>query len=1756
MTKIEERLKADGLSIKKVKKQSEALCKIACAQNGLALEFCQYKTEEICLIAVTNDAWALPFVETQTEKIAIAAAKQNSWVMSFIEPQFMEAVQKAIYAQDSEAAVNPVAETIQETAATDKSTTDDIIKVDSMVEDQQMIFDFSDLQDVKVEETEKPDFETTHLEIEKSVEITKKSELSGKKVNFSITNESLGIGTAKEKFQKNISAIKTLFKLEEEKRYATPEEQTILSEYVGWGGLADAFDSKNEKWKAEYEELKNLLPEAEYNSARSSVLNAHYTSPAIIRAMYRVLENMGFKKGNVLEPAMGIGNFFGMMPNSMNESNLYGVELDSLTGRIAKMLYPNAKVAVKGFEKTTFSNNFFDVAIGNVPFGDYGVNDKIYDKYHFMIHDYFFAKAIDKVRPGGVIAFVTSKGTMDKKTEDVRKYISQRCELLGALRLPNTAFKANAGTEVTSDILFLQKRDRIVDCTEDWVSVEEVGTEGMIMNKYFIDHPEMILGQMEMVSGPYGMVSTCKPLGDFTSLLNSAINFIHATYAEVELEENESREDTIPADENVTNFSYTMVEGVPYYRENSVMKRVNANGTALDRIRGMISIRDLTRKIIDLQMDPRTSDSELSGMQMRLNTKYDAFFKKYGMINGKMNKRCFNQDSSYCLICSLEKLDEEGNFAGKADLFNKRTISVAQPVTSCDTASEALAVSLSEKATVDLAYMARLTKKTKEQVIKELAGVIFKNPETLNYETSDSYLSGNVRKKLEIAKEAAAKDKAYAVNVAVLEHVQPTPLEASDIDVRLGATWVDVKYYNDFMYELLQTAPLYREREIIKISYSKQTGTWNISGKTADFNNALNNATYGTKRRTAYQIIEDSLNLKDSRVYDLVEEDGKEKRVLNKQETMLASQKQDAIKDAFKTWIFRDMERRECLVTKYNEIFNSNRTREYDGSHLKFPGMTPDITLREHQKNAIAHILYGGNTLLAHCVGAGKTFEMTAAAMESIRLGLATKCMFVVPNHLIEQWSSEVLRLYPGAKVLAATKKDFEPARRKKFCSRIATGNFDIIIIGHSQFEKIPLSFERQERMIEEQITDIEIAIDQAKAENGERFTIKQMERTRKSLEKKLEKLSAREKKDSVVTFEQLGVDRLYVDESHNYKNLFLYTKMRNVAGIAQTEAQKSSDMFMKCRYMDELTGGKGIVFATGTPISNSMTELYTNMRYLQYNRLFELGLDQFDSWAATFGETQTVIELAPEGTGYRAKTRFAKFYNLPELMSIFKEVADIKTADTLDLDVPEAEYENITMEPSEIQKNMVKNLAERAEKVRSGGVDSSIDNMLKITNDGRKLALDQRLMNENLPDNENSKVNACVEKAYELWEKTADQKSAQLIFCDLSTPKGDGSFNVYDDIKTKLIMKGVPEKEIAFIHEANTDLRKAEMFAKVRSGQIRFLLGSTTKMGAGTNVQNRLIGLHHIDVPWRPSDIEQQEGRILRQGNSNKKVYIFRYVTKGTFDAYSWQLIENKQKFIGQIMTSKSPVRSCDDIDEASLNYAEVKALASGNPYIKEKMDLDIQVAKLKLLKSNHLANKYRMENDIAKFLPEEITNLKEKIGYLEKDIAMYKENKKNLFSMKIGKSTYNEMAAAGEAIIYLCTKNGADYVTPEEVGEYLGFKLIISFNSFAGQFTCNVKGNLSHYSEITSSPSGTIIRIQNLLEKMPEYLDKTKAKLESAEHRLEIEKGEVNKPFEKEDELNTKLERLAALNALLNMDEKTNDIIDADEADTDVAV
>lgn len=1571
--------------------------------------------------------------------------------------------------------------------------------------------------------------------------------------NFHITDDTLGNGSLREKYQRNVQAIRLLKQLETEERPASKDEQRILSNYVGWGGLQEAFDDRNNSWSKEYHELKSVLDAEEYTSARESVLNAHYTQPAIIRGIYDTIERMGFQKGNLLEPAMGVGNFFGMIPDSMQEAKLYGVELDSISGRIAKQLYPDATISVTGYENTAYPDSFFDAAVGNVPFGSYKIADRKYDKNHFLVHDYFFGKTLDQVRPGGVIAFVTSKGTLDKENPAVRKYIAQRAELLGAVRLPNTAFKANAGTEVTSDIVFLKKRDRLMDLEPDWV---HLGTDnnGITMNQYFVDHPEMIVGTMEEVSGPFGMETTCKAKeGDFKEQLKAALSHIEGQIEEIEVSESfdDTDKETLPADPLVKNYSYTLVDDTVYYRENSIMRPVEASDSMLERMKGMIGIRESAYELINKQLDEFGEDA-IKEEQEKLNRLYDTFTKKYGLINSQTNGRAFRDDAGYCLLCSLEVLGEDGTLKRKADMFHKRTIKRQAVAESVDTASEALTISMQEKASVDLEYMSKLTGKDKDTLTTELTGVIFCNPLTDKWETADEYLSGNVREKLIFVRELVETHPEYASNLEALKAVQPKDLDASEIDVRIGATWVDPKYIIEFMKETFETPERLFERDIMDVKYSSISGQWNVKGKNSDYGNVLAYNSFGTSRANAYRILEDSLNLKDTRIFDTIYEDGKEKRVLNKKETMLASQKQEAIREQFKNWIFKDQERRETLCKTYNELFNSVRQREYDGSHLVFPGMNPEITLKEHQKNAVARQLYGYNAILAHTVGAGKTYTMAAAAMETKRLGLAQKPLFVVPNHLVGQWATEFLQLYPGGNVLAATKRDFEPANRKKFCSRIATGEYDAVIIGHSQFEKIPLSIERQREMIERQITEITDELNMAKEAQGERYTIKQMEKTKKTLQVRLDKLNDTTRKDNVVTFEQLGVDRLFVDESHNYKNLFLYTKMRNVAGIAQTEAQKSSDMFAKCQYMDELTGGRGITFATGTPISNSMNELYTNMRYLMHNTLTKMGLGHFDSWASSFGETTTAIELAPEGTGYRAKTRFSKFFNLPELIGMFKEVADIQTADMLNLPVPKANYHDMVLHPSDFQKEMVEGLAERAERVRNRMVDSSVDNMLKITNDGRKLALDQRLINPLLPDNPDSKCSACVKEAFRIWEDTSVMKGAQLIFCDLSTPKGNGDYNVYEDMRKKLIEKGVPSHEIAFIHDANTDKRKTELFAKVRSGQVRFLLGSTAKMGAGTNVQDRLVALHHLDVPWRPSDIEQQEGRILRQGNQNAEVDIYRYITEGTFDAYSWQLIENKQKFIGQIMTSKSPVRSAEDIDEAALSYAEVKALATGNPYIKEKMDLDIQVSKLKLLKANHISQIYRLEDSIAKDYPKKIAVVKERIEGYEKDIALFKQNKPSdpeLFSMKIGEKIYTDRKEAGAALLHTCQQIKIPN-RPIAVGEYCGMKLGVEWDSFYNKFSLRLAGSIAHKAEMGSDALGNITRLKNLLEAMDGELEKCREQLENTEKQLANAKIEVTKPFEKEQELSEKLERLNELNALLNMDEKSEEVLEEDDS------
>ncbi len=1561
--------------------------------------------------------------------------------------------------------------------------------------------------------------------------------------NYHITDMDLGAGGPKAKFRMNMDAIHLLKELESQGRMATPEEQAVLAKYVGWGGLADAFDERKEAWADEFQELSAALTPEEYTAARASTLNSHYTSPTVIKAMYDALAQMGFESGNILEPSMGVGNFFGMLPQEMQDSRLYGVELDSITGRIAKQLYQKASVTIDGFEKTAYPNDFFDVVIGNVPFGNYSVVDKKYDRHHFQIHDYFLAKSIDQVRPGGVVAVITSSGTMDKQNASAREYLAERADLLGAIRLPNNAFRRNAGTDVVADILFLQKRESPGIANADWTKLGK-SAEGFTINQYFAEHPEMVLGTLTEESTQYGkMECTVKPIegADLAEQLKEAISHIHGTIEAVQVQDTDLEDEvvTIPADPKVKNFTYTVVDGEVYYRENSVMSRMNLPAATAERVKGMVAIRDCAQELIDCQTNDG-SEEQIAELQLRLNTLYDAYTKKYGLLSSSANKRAFNQDNSYCLLCSLEILDNEGNLERKADMFSKRTIKKAEVVTSVDTASEALAVSMGEKARVDIPYMMELSGKSEAELTEELRGVIFMNPLTDQWETADEYLSGNVRRKLETARVFAERDPKFAINVAFLEQIQPRELEASDIEVRLGATWIKQEYIRDFMAELFQT-PSYLLGNVIDVRYSESSGEWNISGKSRDsYGNVRVRMTYGTDRVNGYKLLEDALNLRDTRIFDRIEEDGKEKRVLNKKETMLAQQKQDAIKAAFQEWIFKDPKRRADLVQEYNVRFNSSRPREYDGSHITFQGMNPAISLRPHQKNAVAHVLYGGNTLLAHCVGAGKTFEMIASAMESKRLGLCQKSLFVVPNHLTEQWGSDFLKLYPGANILVATKKDFEPANRKKFCARIATGDYDAVIIGHTQFERIPLSVERQKMMLQNQIDELMFQIEEARDTDAEQYTIKQMEKTRKSLEARLERLNDQSKKDDVVTFEQLGVDRLFVDESHGFKNLFLYTKMRNIAGIAQTEAQKSSDMFAKCRYMDELTGSRGVTFATGTPISNSMTELYTLMRYLQYNSLMEMNLGHFDAWASTFGETVTSVELAPEGTGYRAKTRFARFFNLPELMAVFKEAADIQTSDMLKLPVPEAEYTDVVLEPSEEQQAMVEALGKRAEIVRNGGVDASVDNMLKITNDGRKLALDQRLNNPLLPDNPDSKTNACVENVFSIWQDTAKDKAAQLVFCDLSTPKGDGEYNVYDDLRNKLVEKGVPAEQIAFIHEANTEIRKAELFSKVRSGQVRVLIGSTAKMGPGMNVQDKLIALHHLDVPWKPSDIEQQEGRIIRQGNMFDKVKIFRYITKGTFDAYSWQLLENKQKFISQIMTSKSPVRSADDIDEAALSYAEIKALATGNPYIKEKMDLDIQVAKLRLLKANYDSQRYRLEDDILMNYPKMITATEERIAGLKADQVMAAEKlpqDNDHFIMEVGGKSFDSKKEAGLAIVAACT--GMKAIQKDgEIGHYAGFSMSVHYDAFNNKFELTLKGKSSYKVEVGTDGIGNITRINNVLTDIPSLLTKAEERLETLHTQMESAKAELATPFAQSEELRAKEERLSELNALLNMD------------------
>ena len=1594
--------------------------------------------------------------------------------------------------------------------------------------------------------------------------------------NFRITDDHLGEGGPKAKYQANVAAIKLLKYLEETTGQATPAQQEVLSRYVGWGGVADAFDPDKLAWAAEYAELKELLTPEEYAAARASTLNAHYTSPTVIRAVYETVERMGFRTGNILEPSCGVGNFFGMLPESMAGSRLYGVELDSISGRIARQLYPKADITVAGFE-TTDRRDFYDLAIGNVPFGQYQVNDKAYNKLGFNIHNYFFAKALDQVRPGGVVAFVTSRYTMDAKDSTVRRYLAQRAELLGAIRLPNNAFRANAGTDVVSDILFLQKRDRPLDIAPDWTQTGRT-EEGFTVNQYFLDHPEMVLGRPTAESTQYGKQDyTVAPIEglELADQLHDAVKYIRGTYQEAalpELGEGEDIDESLPADPNVKNYSYTVVDGAVYFRENSRMVRPDLNATAEARVKGLVGLRDCVQQLIDLEMDAAAPDADIRAQMAELNRRYDDFSAKYGLINDRANRLAFADDSSYYLLCALEVLDEDGRLERKADMFTKRTIKPHEAVTTVDTASEALAVSISEKACVDMAYMEQLTGKTGEELADELRGVIFRVPGqteldgTPHYVTADEYLSGNVRRKLRQAQRAAEQDPAFAVNVEALTAAQPKDLDASEIEVRLGATWIDKEYIQQFMYETFDT-PFYLQRSI-EVHYTPFTAEWQISGKNVvGQNNVAAYSTYGTGRANAYKILEDSLNLRDVRIYDTVEDaDGKERRVLNVKETTLAAQKQQAIRDAFRDWIWRDPERRQALVRQYNEEMNATRPREYDGSHIVFGGMNPAITLREHQKNAIAHVLYGGNTLLAHEVGAGKTFEMVGAAMEAKRLGLCQKSLFVVPNHLTEQWASEFLRLYPSANILVTTKKDFEKHNRKKFCARIATGDYDAIIMGHSQFEKIPISKERQERLLHEQIWEITEGIAEVEASGGERFTVKQLERTKKSLEARLEKLQAEDRKDDVVTFEQLGVDRLFVDEAHNYKNLFLYTKMRNVAGLSTTDAQKSSDMFAKCRYMDEITGGRGVVFATGTPVSNSMTELYTMQRYLQYDRLQELGMTHFDCWASRFGETVTALELAPEGTGYRARTRFSKFFNLPELMNLFKEVADIKTADQLHLPTPQVEYHNVVAQPTEQQQEMVKALSERASLVHSGTVDPSQDNMLKITSDGRKLGLDQRIINQLLPDEPGTKVNQCVDNIMQIWRDGEADKLTQLVFCDISTPQArpakkvakaldnptlhaledavpldepEPAFTVYEDIRQKLIAKGVPAEQIAFIHEANTEVRKKELFSKVRTGQVRVLLGSTAKMGAGTNVQDRLVALHDLDCPWRPGDLAQRKGRIERQGNQNETVHVYRYVTEGTFDAYLWQTVENKQKFISQIMTSKSPVRSCDDVDETALSFAEIKALCAGDPRIKERMDLDVDVARLKLMKADHQSKQYRLEDQLLKTFPEEIEKNKGFIAGLEADmatLAAHPHPEDGFAGMEVRGDTLTDKENAGAALLDACKEvKGAD---PVPVGSYRGFTMSVSFDAFRQEYMLLLKGQMTHRATLGTDPRGNLTRIDNALSQMPQRLEAVKNQLDNLYQQQAAAKAEVGKPFPQEQELRDKSARLAELDVLLNMD------------------
>ena len=1582
--------------------------------------------------------------------------------------------------------------------------------------------------------------------------------------NFHITDEHLGEGGAKQKYARNIEAIKTLFRLEEEHRGASAEEQEVLAQYVGWGGLADAFDPNKDNWAKEYTELKGMLSEDEYAAARGSVLNAHYTSPTVIRAIYDAVEKMGFRSGNILEPSMGVGNFFGMLPDTMQDSRLYGVELDSITGRIAQKLYPQADITVAGFE-TTDRRDFYDLAVGNVPFGNYKVADKAYNKLGFSIHNYFFAKAIDQLRPGGVIAFVTSRYTMDSRDSTARKHMAERADLLGAIRLPNNAFRANAGTDVVSDIIFLQKRDRPIDHEPDWVQLGKT-EDGFAINQYFVDHPEMVLGELTTESTQYGREElTVAPIegANLADQLAEAVQHIEGQYTAAEVDtpdiaEEEATRRTLPADPEVKNFAYTVVDGEVFYRENSVMTQVELSDTAKGRVTGMVELRQIVKDLIDQQLND-FPEEDIKATQAKLNAAYDAFTAKYGLINDKKNARLFDDDSSYYLLCSLENLDENRQLKSKADMFTKRTIRPERVVTSVDTPSEALAVSIGEHGKVDLPYMAKLLGTPGEygRITTELSGVIFKDPAAdaddpeAGWQTADEYLSGNVRDKLRMAQLAAESHPEFKVNVDALTKAQPKDLEASEIDVRLGATWLDPSIVQQFMMETFQPPYRIRYNNAITVRYSPYTSEWRISNKSATgFGDIMATETYGTRRANAYKILEDTLNLRDSRVYDTIVEDGKEKRVLNQNETTLAQQKQQAIKDAFAGWVWKDPQRRALLVKKYNELFNSTRPREYDGGHIHFVGMNPEINLREHQRNAIAHVLYGHNTLLAHEVGAGKTFEMAAAAMESKRLGLCQKSLFVVPNHLTEQWAAEFLHLYPNAKLLVTSKKDFEPGNRKTFCSRIATGDYDAVIIGHSQFEKIPLSAERQERLIQEQMDEIEEAIEEAKEQAGEHFTVKQLEKLRKTLKQKLEKLQATDRKDDVVTFEQLGVDRLFVDESQNYKNLFLYTKMRNVAGLSTSEAQKSSDMFGKCRYLDEITGGRGVIFATGTPISNSMTEMYTLMRYLQYNTLQQKGLTHFDAWASTFGETTTAIELAPEGTGYRARTRFAKFFNVPELMAMFKEAADIKTSDQLNLPVPEAKFETVVVKPSEIQKDMVQALSERAAEVHSGSVDPSVDNMLKITSDGRKIGLDQRLMNSALPDDPSSKLNACVNNVLRIWNDTKEQKLTQLIFCDMSTPKGDGSFNVYDDIRSKLLNAGVPEQEIEFIHNADTENKKAELFSKVRSGQVRVLLGSTAKMGAGTNVQTLLVAVHHLDVGWRPSDMTQRNGRIIRQGNQNKQVYVYNYVTEGTFDGYLWQTLESKQKFISQIMTSKSPMRSCDDIDEQALSYAEIKALCAGDLRIREKMDLDVQVAKLKVLRGDFQNQKYRLEDKLLKTFPEEIQKQKTRIAALQQDsqtAAAHPQDKENFCGMTIKGMVYDDKKVAGERLLLARQEMpNADMML---LGTYRGFELNIRFDSFKNEHQAVLRAELSYPVSLGDDARGNITRLDNAIDNFADRIADAENALQNLEQQKQAAEIEVAKPFAQEEELAEKSARLAELNALLNIDRDRSSSQDAPE-------